>query len=274
MESSPSTLGGFQLEKLREDNFHVWKHRIELVLGLRDLDDVITDPPPKDESTDEYKLWKKRDKKAKGIIALSISDDHLEQVQHADTAMEMWKFISDIFEKQTLLNKISARRRFYTAKMEENGKVRTFAARIRQLSSTLKSMNVDVNDNEMAMALLCGLPDRFDGLISALDALGDNEENFTFAFVLSRVEQEERRHSDRDREACVKAESAALVASPRKKEMCIHCGKHTDSARCYIKFPHLAPVNHPVRRNMKNQQALVSRVDDHMSYNYPQHLSR
>ena len=36
------------------------------------------------------------------------------------------------------------------------------------------------------MALHNGLPDKFDGLISALDALEDDERLFTFEFVKSR----------------------------------------------------------------------------------------
>lgn len=180
---------------------------------------------PLDDASDEFKSWKKRDKKAKGMIALPLSDVHLEQVQHAFTAKEMWSLIADIFEKHTLLNKLSARRRFYTAKMEDGEKIRSFAACLRQLASTLKSISVDVKDNEMAMALLSGLPDRFDGLTSALDALVDDAKTFTLAFVLVRVKQEERRHADRDKEAIVKAETAALVASQKKKDLCKFCGK-------------------------------------------------
>ena len=249
MDSSSSSIGTIQVQKLRDDNYHVWKHRIELILGLRDLDDCIEDEPPTPDTSDEYLAWRRRDKKAKGIIALSLGDDHLEQVQHASSAKEMWHFIADIFEKHTLLNKLAARRRFYTAKMGDTEKVRSFAARIRQLASTLKSMGVDVKDNEMAMALLCGLPERFDSLISALDTTVTDEKIFTFSFVLGRVEQEEQRHSDRVHESIIKAETAALVASQTKPGMCIHCGKHPDSSKCYLKYPHLAPEGHPARQN-------------------------
>lgn len=178
MEGSSSNLGSITVDKLRDDNYHVWKHRIELVLGLRDLDEQLTDEPPPDRASDLYKTWHRKDKKAKGIIALSLSDDHLEQVSHANTAKQMWSLISDIYEKHTLLNKLAARRNFYTAKMHDGENCRSFSARIRQLASTLKTMSVDISDEEMGMALLCGLPDRFDGLISALDALVDEKSLF------------------------------------------------------------------------------------------------
>ena len=91
----------------------------------------------------------------------------------------MWESVLDIFEKHTLLNKLAARRSFYTATILESENVLTFANRIRQLASTLKSMKVTIDDEEMAMALLNGLPERFDSLMSELDALGDKK---TFIF--------------------------------------------------------------------------------------------
>eukprot|EP00171_Calliarthron_tuberculosum_P022571 IDg22571t1 len=53
----------------------------------------------------------------------------------------------------------------------------------------------------MTMALLNGLPDRFDGLISGLDALETDEKLFNFDFVKSCCQQEEQRHIACDRDA-------------------------------------------------------------------------
>ena len=50
-----------------------------------------------------------------------------------------------------------------------------FANRIHQLASTLKSMNVITSESEMAMALLNGLPDEYNALISALDAIDEDD---------------------------------------------------------------------------------------------------
>eukprot|EP00171_Calliarthron_tuberculosum_P023385 IDg23385t1 len=35
----------FKIPKLRDDNFHSWKYRVELVLSVRDLLDYIHDDP-------------------------------------------------------------------------------------------------------------------------------------------------------------------------------------------------------------------------------------
>ena len=139
-----------------------------------------------------------------------------------------------------MLNQLAARRHFYTATMKDDEKVLEFASRIRQLASTLKSMSVSIDDPEMAMAMLNGLPDRFDGLISALDAIGDDDKTFTFEYVVSRCQQEEQRHAQRVLEAQQKSETAALLANTSKPP-CVHCGGNHRSNRCWTKFPHLRP---------------------------------
>ncbi len=80
-----------------------------------------------------------------------------------------------LFERHTLLNKLAARRNFYKAKMTEDEQIITYVNRVRQLASTLKSMGADIDDRELAMAVLNGLSERFDSLICALDALGECE---------------------------------------------------------------------------------------------------
>ena len=230
--------GVFKFDKLDENNFHIWKIRIQQLLCYRELDDFLVDDPPEDPA--ELLMWRKNDHKAKCLIGMSISDSYIEQIAHGDTAKTQWQLILNIFEKHTLLNKLSARRRFYTAMMKEDEKVLEFSSRVRQLANTLKSMSVNIDDAEMAMAMLNGLPERFDGLISALDAIGDDNEVFTFEYVVSRCQQEEQRHIQRISAALKKSETAALLANSSKPP-CTHCGGSHRSNRCWKKFPHLRP---------------------------------
>ena len=128
----------------------------------------------------------------------------------------MWTSIRNVFERHTLLNKLAARRAFYTATKTEDETVLQFSNRIRQLSATLKSMSVDIDECEMSMALLNGLPDVYDNLICVLDSLGTEtnveSEYLKFDYVKQRILQEEQRIEMRNKEAVVKSESAALVS--------------------------------------------------------------
>ena len=64
--------------------------------------------------------WMKGDRKARAIIGLSLSDEHLEHVRDVETAKEMRCAIVNVFKRHTLLNKLSARRRFYTVTMSDD----------------------------------------------------------------------------------------------------------------------------------------------------------
>ena len=81
----------------------------------------------------------------------------------------MWISIKNVFERHTLLNKLSARKKFYTPIMPSDESVLQFSNRIRLLSATLKSIIVMISESEMAMALLNGLPEEYNALISVLD---------------------------------------------------------------------------------------------------------
>ena len=103
-----------KIDKLNNNNYHAWKQKIMHLLALKDLDDFIySDPPAQDSS--QFISWTKKDRKASAIIALTLSDELLENVRGIQSTKEMWVSICNIFERHTLLNKLAARRKFYTA---------------------------------------------------------------------------------------------------------------------------------------------------------------
>lgn len=246
-----------KIEKLNSTNFYAWKQKIKHLLALKDLDEFIDDDPPS--RTDEsFKAWTRKDIKAQATIGLTLSDEMLANTREVETTKQMWKKICDIFERHTLLNKLAARRKFYTATLEEGESILQYANRLRQLAAILKSMNVDIDESEMAMAMLNGLPEAYDPLISAIDAIHGEDEKLKFDYVKSRIIQEEQRINTRTSQAAAKTEAAALAAlapatTPRApRPRCSFCKKkgHTED-KCWKKHPHLNP-------HTKNTAAIVA----------------
>jgi hypothetical protein len=255
-----------KIEKLNSNNYHSWKIRIQHVLTLKDLEDFLVEDSPTD--TSNASTWIKKDKKAQAIIGLSLSDELLENVREVKTCKEMWMTIKNVFERHTLLNKLSARKKFYTASMNSEESVLQFSNRIRQLAATLKSMNVEISESEMAMALLNGLPDDYNALISALDAIDEDETKLHFDFIKARIMQEEQRIGMRNKSAQDKAETAALISknsdengrNGRRRPYCNHCKRHGHTEqKCWTKFPHLKPKN---RNDSESKPAYVAHQSD------------
>ena len=90
---------------LSNSNYHYWKIRIEHLLILKDLQNFLYDDPPTSTPA-EIASWIKKAKKA----GLSLSNDLLENVRDVTSAKDMWTSIKNIFERHTLLNKLTARK--------------------------------------------------------------------------------------------------------------------------------------------------------------------
>jgi gag-polypeptide of LTR copia-type len=157
--------GGFKCDKLIHKNYHTWKQKIELLLAFRDLDELVFGDPPPDMATDEEVpyAFKRLDAKAKAVIGLTLSDEHLEHVRDAQTAAKMRKCLMNVFQRCSLLNKLAARRRFYTVRMEEDEHMLGYINRVRHIADELMSMDCVVGDEEVVIVLLCA-PALFDFL--------------------------------------------------------------------------------------------------------------
>ena len=126
----------------------------------------------------------------------------------------MWEAILNVFERHNLLNKLAARRRFYTVTMQNDEKVLAYINRVTQLAAKLKSMKVEIDDKEIAMAVLNGLPSRFESLIVALDALGSEDKMFSLEFFKSRLLQKEQRAEMKDKSSTSNKDSALMNRVP------------------------------------------------------------
>ena len=108
--------------------------------------------------------------------------------------------------------------------------------RVRQMASHLESMDVKIDEKEMAIAVLNGLPSSFRTLIAALDAIGEDDPSFTFDKVRSRLLQEERRTSMLRNSSHTSQQASALAnlsgKPPRgaNRKYCSHCHRtnHTE----------------------------------------------
>ena len=160
-------MGMFKVEKLNDSNFHYWKQQVEYALALKELSDYILPTSDRPSPADAAKATRD-DAKAKAVIGMTLGKDHAELVKDCKTAHESWTTILELFQRKTLLNKLMARRRFYAAKMEATEKAMAFISCVRQLSYDCKALDISIDDKDVAMTVLCGLPQKYEHLIVCL----------------------------------------------------------------------------------------------------------
>lgn len=69
--------GAFRIEKVSDDNYHIWKQNVELVLAYRNVNVAIFERHQFPRGSSEFAKWKQFDKMARAIIAQSLSDGML-----------------------------------------------------------------------------------------------------------------------------------------------------------------------------------------------------
>jgi len=141
MDGGAAGMGGIKIDKLTETNFREWRQRMKMVLALRDLDERLDeDGKPAHEEVREFAVWKRRDTKASAIIGLSLGSEQLEHVSGCKTTAEMWSTLQGVFQRKSLINKMKARREFYTAAMNVGEGMLGCINRVRNLGENLKAM--------------------------------------------------------------------------------------------------------------------------------------
>jgi len=237
MDGGAAGMGRIKIDKLTETNSHEWRQRIKMVLALRDLDDMLDeDGKPTDAETRELAVWKHRNTKASAIIALTLGSEQLEHVSGCKTTAEMWSQLQGVFQRKSLMNKMKARREFYTVEMIVGDSMLGYINSVRNLGENLKAMGGEVTETAVAMSVLNGLTSKYENLLVALDAKGEDE--LRLDFVKSRLLQEERRQAEKS-PATKRIGDMALVGANYRGQ-----GRRGDFSKieCYYchKFRHIS----------------------------------
>ena len=214
--------------------------------------------------------WKKRDNQALAQIALTVSNNELVHLRNAKSSHEAWNKICSVYEAKGLAAKVYLRRRFFNVKYVDNGvgSMQTHINLVRDLADQLDAISASVTDEDMAMTLLCSLPESYDYLIVALESRVDE---LSFDFVSTRLLSEEKRKEEAHN-VSINAnmvghannkgnENVALYSNahgngnkPKSSKSvlkCPYCNKkgHTEE-KCYTK--HGYPVGHPKHNSTAN----------------------
>jgi len=101
MDGGAAGMGGIEIDKRTGTNVHARHQRIQMVLALRDYDEMFDeDGKPTDEDVSELSLRKRRDTKASTIIGLTLGSEQLEQVSECQTTEEMWSTLQGVFQQE------------------------------------------------------------------------------------------------------------------------------------------------------------------------------
>lgn len=215
-----------RIVKLNNENYSIWKYKMELILIKEDLWDKVMKERVVEEEAPTAAAeadWKKSDNKTRALIGLSVEDDQLTHIRKEVTAWGSWEVLRKYHEKSSLSNKVHIMRVICSLKMGENGNAEEHINQLRELFQKLTDIGKDKLSESWSVAmLLSSLSRSYDTLITALEAR--EEKDLTFAFVQQKVLAEYERRCNNVAES-TSSESALALTSKGKGIHCFFCKK-------------------------------------------------
>ena len=201
--------------KLNGDNYRSWAFNMRLFLESHDLfehvDETAEAPNDSEDGNQaEMRIFRQRAKKAWTYICLAIEPEQQIHIRETKTAKEAWDCLKNQFARESILQKIRLRQQYYSCRFKNGGDMLAHINHLRSLHDQLREMGIEINDKELAMTLLASLPEDFKPLITALDAVG--EDNVSFEKVKGMLLNDLDRRMDRPNSYLKKSDEDALAA--------------------------------------------------------------
>uniref|UniRef100_A0A5S6QXI0 Retrotransposon gag domain-containing protein n=1 Tax=Trichuris muris TaxID=70415 RepID=A0A5S6QXI0_TRIMR len=142
-------------------------------------------------------LHEARQSKAFAKISLAIGDEQQQHVQHLSSPKDVWEELERLFApRDSKLRILQLRRQLYAEKLENCASVDAYLGRMNRIVSELVSIGDRIDDGDVAMTILCGLPKKWDVVVSSMCNLPESE--LSCATVKCRLLAEWQRRIDSD----------------------------------------------------------------------------
>lgn len=185
MESSTDEC---KIQRLSSENYHTWSIRARAALVQKGCWEAI-DPGYGAEMT---AVEKKANDKALTFLFLVVEDTFLDDIGTMNIAKEAWKTLKELHSKHGLLHTLQLMRDFFNVRMKKDESMRAYLGRLMDLHRKLTDLKYNLEDREVALVMLMGLPETYETLIFSLE---QEEESIITAKVKARLLVEEKRQA-------------------------------------------------------------------------------
>lgn len=233
------------------ENWTKWKFRMKQFLESIDVYEVVSgdelrpvlaedaEAAARSAHTTALAAWKKKDAKARGMIAEYVAEQPIVHIMNCDTSKDMWTSLKNVYEPTNVSNVLFLQQRYYSLKKEATDDMATFLAKFLDVVQQLKDLNSEISDSMVMTKIQMALPPEYNYFHSAWDSTATAER--TLSTLKSRLILEETRLKA---QGTVETVEALMVKSnlgnpkrkqnskPKKKKSekkekgaCFNCGK-------------------------------------------------
>jgi hypothetical protein len=159
--------GKFRVEKFNGQNYQLWKMQMEYYLYQKDLF-LPLGGIEKKSTTMKDEEWEVLDRKALGMIRLSLEASMDFNISKEKTTKELMDTLDKLYEKTSTSNKVFLMKRLFNMNMSEGGSVADHLNEFNTVTNQLSSVKVDFDDEVRALLILFSLPESWNGLVMAV----------------------------------------------------------------------------------------------------------
>jgi len=168
-------------------NYSIWKVYMEAELVQKDLWDYVDGSitrPTGSANSKAVKSFLSKSRHARATIIKHLDPSQYPHCEPADP-VEIWKKLEMIHVARGFGTRQAMMRRFINMRWSDDQTMEKWISEIRHQANRLKSLEADVTDQWIILALTNGLPARFDSLVESLDSV--TPDALTLDYVVTRL---------------------------------------------------------------------------------------
>ena len=139
-------------------NFSSWKIRVMIVLREMELEEYVQSNKPIPENDPHKTTWKRHNNKAMKIIIDSVKDHILPSISSLKTTFEMFSTIKNTLEINNTSGLLTLKQHLLYIKMNNGESITSYFLIILELRDQLATIGSQVDDKELSIIALKGLP--------------------------------------------------------------------------------------------------------------------
>lgn len=163
-------MNGLKIEDRLEgaSNFTSWKFRVMLALEENELVEFVEGKVPEPSDENEKPHWKKKGTRAKKILVDLVKDHLVPIIYKLKIAREMFKTLEEMYEFNNTSKALALKKQLHHVKMAKGDSVMPFFMKISELRDQLSTIGHMVDDKDLAMLALNGLPKSWEPYIQGI----------------------------------------------------------------------------------------------------------
>ncbi len=208
------------MEKFDGGNFHLWKFKMRMMFFKHRLWKFVDRSATLSNEEVTRANYNEKETKTFALLCEHLTDAQFAYIQYCDNVRSAWEAFCGVHEAKTIGNKLFLRRRFFTIKMQEGDDMLVHINTVKALADQLRSIEVNIMDEDVYMVLLMSLPPSFDNLVTSLELMSTKDVDLQF--IVARL-----LHEMSKRKECESFETTALVNKIHKsnEKLCFYCKK-------------------------------------------------